>query len=164
MRSNEVKGGIMQRPLGVTLLAVLSFLTALHTLLAGLLILGTLSFLPQIATLVIYLFGMIAGCGSHALETLALLLQIPLNLISVPYFLSAVLYAAIGLGLLKLQNWARWLVIALCTLELILAAVGYVAPRFLLLRLGILGMAIDVAALVFLFQPKVKEVFEASAN
>jgi hypothetical protein len=44
------------------------------------------------------LFGMIAGCGSHALGALA---QIPLNLIFVTYFLSAVLYGAIGLGLLS---------------------------------------------------------------
>jgi hypothetical protein len=160
----------MERPRGVTLLAVLSFLTALNALLAGILLLAGLldlraiSFLLQIATLVMYLFGMIAGCGSRALGALALILQIPLNLIFVTSFLSAVLYGAIGLGLLRLRNWARWLVIALCILELIGAAVGYAVPGFLLLRLGILGMAIDAAALIFLFQPKVKEVFEAGAN
>ncbi|SRR5260370_19384708 len=160
----------MERPRGVTLLAVPSFLTALNALfggillLAGLLDLRAISFLLQIATLVMYLFGMIQGCGSHALGAMALILPIPLNLIFVTSFLSAVLYGAIGLGLLRLRNWARWLVIALCILELIMAAVGYSTPRFLLLRLGILGMAIDVAALIFLFQPKVKEVFEAGAN
>jgi hypothetical protein len=154
----------MERPPGVTLLAVLSFLAALHTLLAGLLLLDALSFLPQIATLVMALFGMIAGCGSRALGALALVLQIPLNLIFVTDFLTAAFYGAIGLGLLKLQNWARWLVIALCTLELIGAAVGYAVPRFLLLRLGLLSTVIDVAVLVFLFQPKAKEVFEAGAN
>ena len=160
----------MERPRGVTLLAVLSFLTALNALLAGILLvaafldLRAISFLLQIAAAVMHLFDMIAGCGSHALAALALMLQIPLNLIFVTYFLSAVLYSAIGLGLLRLRNWARWLVIALCILELIMAAVGYSAPRFLLLRLGILGMAIDVAAMIFLFQPKVKEAFEAGAN
>jgi len=160
----------VERPCGVTLLAVLSFLTALNALLAGILLLAGLldlraiSFLLQIATLVMYLFGMIAGCGSHALAALALFLQIPPNLFFIPEFLIAVLYGAIGLGLLRLRNWARWLVIALCILELIMAAVGYSTPRFLLLRLGIPGMAIDVAALIFLFQPKVKEVFEAGAN
>jgi hypothetical protein len=153
----------MKRPLGVTLLAVLSFVVALHMLLAGLVLLGA-SFLPQITTLIFYLFGMIAACGSHALGALMLFLAIPPNLFFITEFLIAVLYGAIGLGLLKLQNWARWLVIALCTLELIMAAVGYAVPRFLLLRMGILGMAIDVAALIFLFQPKVKEVFEAGAN
>jgi hypothetical protein len=136
----------MERPTGVTLLAVLSFLAALNALLAGLMPLGALSFLPQITTLVMALFGMIAGCGSHVLAALALFLPIPLNLIFVTYFLSAVLYGAIGRGLLKVQNWARWLVIALCTLEVIGAAVGYAAPRFLLLRVGLLTMAIDVAA------------------
>jgi hypothetical protein len=153
----------MKRPLGVTLLAVLSFVAALHTLLAGLVLLGA-SFLPQITTLVMYLFGMIAGCGSQALGALALFLPIPPNLFFIPEFLIAVLYGAIGLGLLKLRNWARRLVIVLCIIELIGAAVGYAVPRFLLLRLGILGIAIDVAALVFLFQSKVKEVFEAGAN
>lgn len=153
----------MQRPTGVTILAVLSFLAALNMLLGGLALLGA-SFLPQITTLVMYLLGMIAGCGSHALAPLALILQIPLNLIFVAYFLIAALYVAVGLGLLKLQNWARWLVIALCILELIMAAVGYAVPRFFLLRLGILGMTIDAAALIFLFQPKVKEVFETGAN
>jgi|SRR6266851_2509355 hypothetical protein len=157
----------MKRPLGVTLLAVLSFVVALHTLLAGLVFLGALhgaSFLPQITTLVMYLFGMIEGCGSRALGALALFLPIPPNLFFITEFLIVVLYGAIGLGLLKLRNWARWLVIALCILDLIGAAVGYAVPRFLLLRMGIFGMAIDVAALILLFQPKVKEIFEADAN
>jgi hypothetical protein len=160
----------MQRPTGATILAVLSFLAALRVLFGGLLLIGALSFLgkisflPPIATLVFALFGMITACGSHALGVLALILQIPPNLMFVAYFPIAVLYAAIGLGLLKVQNWARWLVIGLCTLELIMAAVGYTVPRFLLFRLGVVGMAIDVAALIFLFQPKVKEVFEAGAN
>jgi len=153
----------MDRPRAVTLLAVLSFVVALHALLAGLVLLGA-SFLPQITTLVMYLFGMIAGCGSQALGALALFLQIPPNLFFIPEFLIAVLYGAIGLGLLKLRNWARWLVIALCILELIGAAVGYAVPRFLLLRLGIFGLAIDVAALILLFRPKVKEAFEAGGN
>ena len=157
----------MDRPGGVTLLAVLSFLlsflAALQAL-PGLLPLGTLSFLPRVTAMVLYLLGRIEGCGSHALGALAVFLQIRMNLIFVPYLVIAVLYGAIGLGLLKLQNWARWLVIALCILELIGAAVGYSVPRFLLLRLGILGMAIDVAALTFLFQPKVKEVFDAGAT
>ena len=160
----------MERPRGVTLLAVLSFLTALNALLAGILLLAGLvdlraiSFLLQIATLVMYLFGMIAGCGSHALGALALMLQIPPNQFFIAEFRIAVLYAAIGFGLLKLQNWARWLVIALCILEVILAVVAYAVPRFLLLRLGILGIGIDVAAIIFLFQPKVKEVFETGVN
>jgi hypothetical protein len=153
----------MDRPAGVTRLAVLSFLNALNMLLAGLVLIGA-SFIPQIATLIFYLLGMIAGCGSHALGAPALMLQIPSNLFFIAEFLIAVLYAAIGFGLLKLQNWARWLVIALCILEVILAVVGYAVPRFLLLRLGIVGMVIDVAALIFLFQPKVKGVFEAGAN
>jgi hypothetical protein len=94
----------VERPRGVTLLAVLSFLTALNALLAGILLLAGLldlraiSFLLQIATLVMYLFGMIAGCGSHALAALALFLQIPPNLFFIPEFLIAVLYGAIGLG------------------------------------------------------------------
>jgi hypothetical protein len=157
----------MQRPTGVTILAglsfLLSFVAALHTLLEGLLPLGAISVPPPIPQ-VLYLFGMIAGCGSQALGDLVVFLQIRMKLIFVPYLVIAVLYGAIGLGLLKLQNWARWLVIALCIIELIGAAGGYAVPRFLLLRLGILGMAIDVAALIFLFQPKVKEVFEAGAN
>ena len=153
----------MERPRGVTLLAVLNFVAALNTLIAGLVLLGA-SFLPQMTTLVMVLFGMLAGCGSHAIGVLALMLPIPLNLFFVTNFLSAALYAAIGFGLLRLQNWARRVVIALCIIELIGAVVGYGVPRFLLLRMGILGIAIDVAALIFLFKPKVKEAFEAGAN
>jgi hypothetical protein len=153
----------MDRPAGVTGLAVLSFLNALHMLLAALVLLGA-SFIPQIATLIFYLLGMIAGCGANTLGALALMLQIPPNLFFITEFLIAVLYAAVGFGLLKMQKWARRLVVALCILELIMAAVGYAVPRFLLLRVSILGMAIDVAALVFLLKPKVKEVFETGAN
>lgn len=152
----------MQRPAGVTILAVLSFLAALEMLLAGLALLGTP--LPQITTLVFAVLSMIAGCGSHALGVLALILPVPLNLIFVTDFLGTTLFAAVGFGLLKLQNWARWLVIAFCTVELIMAAVGYTVPRFLLLRMGILNMAIDAGALIFLFQPKVKGVFGSGAD
>jgi len=160
--------GVMQRPLGVTLLAVLSFLlsflAALNTLAEGVLPPGALSFIPRVTAMVLYLLGRIEGCGSHALGALALFLEIRMHLVFATYFLIAVLYGAIGLGLVKLQNWARWLVIALCILELTMAAVGYAVPRFLVLRLGSFGMAFDVAALIFLFQPKVKEVFEAGTN
>jgi hypothetical protein len=102
----------MDRPGGVTLLAVLSFLlsflAALQAL-PGLLPLGTLSFLPRVTAMVLYLLGRIEGCGSHALGALAVFLQIRMNLIFVPYLVIAVLYGAIGLGLLKLQNWrAGW--------------------------------------------------------
>jgi hypothetical protein len=153
----------MQRPTGVTILAILSFVIALHMLVGGLLILGVGSFLFPLFSLVLVLFNMISSCGSHALAALALVL-VPLNLILGIYFLIALLYAAIGIGILGMRSWVRWLVIVLAIFELTSAVLGYAILRFFLFRLGTIGIAIDVAVLIFLFQPKVKKTFKAGAH
>jgi hypothetical protein len=153
----------MQRPTGVTILAVLTFVIALDILVSGLLLLGRGSFLPQFSVWVLALFTMIASCGSHALGALALVLQVAPNLLPGIFFMMALLYAIIGVGLLKIQNWARWLVIVLAIFELATTAIGYAIPRFLLFRQNLIGVAIDVAFLIFLFQPKTKETFGAGA-
>lgn len=98
----------MERPSGVTILAVLAFIGAGMLVLAALLMflggamVANMAMRPGM--------GMIAGIGGAILGIL---------------FLGfAALYAVIGTGMLKLQNWARILVIALSGLGAFLNAIS----------------------------------------
>jgi len=156
----------MQRPTGVTVLAVLSFVFALAILLSILgsgLPLGGGSFLPRLSFWVANLLSQVADWGSHAVVALALALPVPPNLIFGIYILMALLCAAIGMGFLRMRNWARLLMMALASFELATAVVGYASPRFLIFRQTPIAIAIHVAVLVYLFRPKINQVFAASA-
>src|SRR6266851_3034058 len=108
-------GTAMQRPPGVTILAVLSFVFALAILLSILgsgLPLGGGSFLPRLSFWVANLLSQVADWGSHAVGGLAMValdrVIPPLLFIFVAiYILMALLYAAIGMGFLRMRNWAR---------------------------------------------------------
>jgi len=86
----------------------------------------------------------------------------PLFIFVAIYILMALLYAAIGMGFLRMRNWSRLLMIALAILDLATTALGYASPRFLIFRQTPIAIAIHVAVLVYLFRPKVKETFGAS--
>jgi len=160
----------MQRPTGVTVLAVLSFVFALAILLSILgsgLPLGGGSFLPRLSFWVANLLSQVADWGSHAVGGLAMValdrvIPPPLFIFVAIYILMALLYAAIGMGFLRMRNWARLLMIALAILDLATTALGYASPRFLIFRQTTIAIAIHVAVLVYLFRPKVKETFGAS--
>lgn len=157
----------MPRPGVVTALAIVCFVVAVYLLTSGLLLLitsGVLplrssSALPTAAGFAFAMFGMVASCGGHLLAALALILQVPLNLFFAVCFVAAMIYAALGIGIMKLKNWARLLVIVLAAFEIAAAVVGYVVPRFIMLRVGILGMAIDVTVLIVLFRSATKQAF-----
>ena len=78
----------------------------------------------------------------------------------------AILYIAMAMGLLKLQNWARVLLIILVGLSLLSAGGGLVfsfAHIFpLLLFRHIVTVAIDIWIVVYLFKPHVKQAFGAN--
>ena len=154
----------LPRSTGVIVLAWLCFLITLEMLVTGFLLLGVGSFLPQTSSLLMGLLALVTSCGSRPLAALMLFLQLPVALYSGVYFLIALLYVAIGIGLLKMHNWARRLVIVLIVIELVTTAAGYSLPRFLLLRQGIIAVAIDVAALVFLLKPATRKLFGVREN
>jgi len=139
----------MQRPTGVTILAVLAFIAGVFLVVAALLSLlgGAL-----VSTLGSSHMGLIAGLGAAVVAIFFLLL--------------AVLEVVIGVGLLKLRNWARIVTIVLVGLSL-LGSVGSIFSPFAHMHVFLLIFlirrlafaAIDVWILWYLFQPHVKQAF-----
>ena len=143
----------MQRPTGVTILAVLAFigagllvLGALATVLGGVLISNMASY-PQ--------FGMVAGIGSAIFGVIVLG--------------CAALDVIVGVGLWKLKNWARILTIVLIGVGLLGSVLSIFSPfahmhvfffGFLIRRLIV--AAIYAWILVYLFKPHVKQAFGAT--
>ena len=140
----------MERPDGVTVLGVLAYigaglsvLAALGMLLGGAII-ANMAARPGM--------GMIAGVGGVALGIFFLVI--------------AVLYAVIGTGMFKLQNWARILVIILSCLGAflnalcLLAALFHFHPFAVLWCLIIIGVNVWIA--MYLLKPHVKQAFGAT--
>jgi hypothetical protein len=139
-----------ERPAGVTILAVLFFVAGIF-----------------------YSFGALIGCAM-TLRPLAVILINPYAAIFVFLaaalsFVQGALFIAVGIGFLKLQNWARVMLIVLIGLALIngaralvtsgaSAAHGFVSSPGPVLIVG----SIVVGLLVYLFRPHVKQAFGAT--
>jgi len=137
----------MERPTGVTVLAILAFVAAGCLVLTGFLLFAGGAMMSRMA--VRPGVGMMAGVGGVIFAVICLGV--------------AALYLMVGLGFLKLQNWARILAIVMAALGLIVTGFAILGPLvhfhpiFLLWRAAILGF--DVWVLVYLFQPHVKKAF-----
>ncbi|MGB9465026.1 MAG: hypothetical protein WBR10_07930 [Candidatus Acidiferrum sp.] len=141
----------MERPTGVTILAVLYFLgTALLGLCGLLFIVGgsMLSSLAQSGGPGSAIFAM----GGAVVGTIFLVL--------------ALVDLALGIGFLKLQNWARVVAIVLIGIGVLFGLLGMVS---LLLHLVLftlvfrmIVLAIQIWVLVYLFKPHVKQAFGAT--
>jgi hypothetical protein len=140
----------MERPTGVTILAVLAFigtgclvLAALGVLLGGAMI-ANMAARPGM--------GMAAGIGGAV--------------IGVSFLVIAILYAAVGIGFLKLQNWARILTIVLCGLGALLNFLGIFAGLLhfhpLVVVWRIILLAVNLWIVVYLLKPHVKQAFGAT--
>jgi hypothetical protein len=142
-------GKIMERPTGVTILAVLAFIGA------GFLVLGALAFIFGGAMLA----GLSQAGGGALLGGLGMFA-------AVIFLAIAALYVVTGIGLLGLKNWARVVTIVLIALGLVSGAFGLVSSLthfsigLLLWRACII--ALDVWILVYLFKPHVKQAFGAT--
>jgi len=140
----------MQRPDGVTILAVLAFIGAgLCTVAALLMLVGG----AMVANMAMRPgMGMLAGVGGAILGV---------------FFLAiAALYGVIGFGMLKLQNWARILVIVLSFIGAFFNALGILTamfhfhPALMLWRLIMIGINVWIA--MYLLKPHVKQAFGAT--
>jgi hypothetical protein len=139
----------MQRPTGVTIIAILGFVLSVVAGVEGLLILvqGGELFGPGMS---FYYGGAFAG--------LVLLAGAALVIITC-------------IGLLKLWEWARILAIVLNAAHLVVAALGLMdafrhlhTPFFVGVMLRhIVMLAIGIWIIVYLIQPKVKQAFRPSA-
>jgi hypothetical protein len=140
----------MERPTGVTILALLGFLSA--ALLAGtaLVMFVSATFLANLAARPG--FDMLAGSGGAVF--------------GVAFLVFAAFYLVGAIGLWKLQNWARILVIVLCGLGALLNALGLLTALLHFQVLSILEGAVVVALLVwillYLLKPRVKQAFGAT--
>ncbi|HUA01735.1 MAG TPA: hypothetical protein VMB02_15475 [Candidatus Aquilonibacter sp.] len=141
----------MQRPTGVTVLAVLAFCGAgLMVIFALISLLGG----AVVSTLAPSRMGSIAGVGVAVLGVFLLIV--------------AAVNVVIGVGLLKLKNWARILTIIFCALALLSAVLSILNPfhihvffLFFLIR-RLVFAAIYAWILWYLFQPNVKQAFGAT--
>ena len=140
----------MERPTGVTILAVLAFIGA------GLLVLAALGFLLMGGVMLSRMagapLGMMGGIG--------------VAFLAVVFLVIAVLYVVMGIGFWKLQNWARILAIVLTGLAVLFQALGVLGALahfhpFLFIWRAIF-LAIDVWIVVYLLKPNVKQAFGAT--
>jgi hypothetical protein len=156
LRSQEEKlvgiGGKMERPVGVTILALFEFFIAtLLTFLAiasglGLGVLGAI--LARISRLGDPAAGIIVGTGM---------------MVGVIILACAALFAVLGFGLWNLRNWGRVATIVLCVLGAVGASIGFM---WALLHFRIFGVmvssvriSIDLLVLWYLSQVHVRRAF-----
>jgi hypothetical protein len=142
----------MQRPTGVTILAILCFIGA------AFLTMGALVFMAGGALL------------SHVMATgpgASFFVGLGGAVIGGTLLLIGVLDLVVGIGFLKLQNWARILMIIFVGLSLLgsgggfLFMFGHFLP--LLMFRHVVSLVIDIWILIYLFQPHVKQAFGAGS-
>ncbi len=140
----------MERPAGVTILAVVAFILGGFSALGGLgMALGgaVLSRMASGSGL-----GMLASLGGAVLGAI--------------FFGFAVIYIVDAVGLLKVANWARILTVVLVALHLLRSAFGLLRAAAHVHPIGLffslIFVAVDVWILVYLFKPEVKQAFGAT--
>jgi hypothetical protein len=141
----------MERPTGVTIIAVLYFLGTAFLGLCGLLFIVGGSMLSGLAKS--------GGPGSAILAAGG-------AVVGAIFLVLALIELAIGIGFIKLQNWARVVAIIFTGIAVLLGILGLFS---LLLHLMVFALIIRLAVLVlqiwiliYLFKPHVKQAFGAT--
>jgi len=141
----------MERPTGVTILAVLYFIGAAFFALCGILFIVGGSMLSGLA------HG--GGPGSA-------LFAMGGAVVGGIFLVLAVLNLAIGIGFIKLQNWARVVAIILIGIGVVfgLLSMASLLAHFMMfvLVVRLIFLAIEIWILVYLFKPHVKQAFGAT--
>ncbi|HXJ05718.1 MAG TPA: hypothetical protein VNH65_11495 [Candidatus Acidoferrum sp.] len=141
----------MERPTGVTILAVLYFIGAAFLGLCGILFIVGGSMLSGLA------HG--GGPGSA-------LFAMGGAVVGGMFLVIAVLDLAIGIGFIKLQNWARIVAIILIGIGVLFGLIGllsmFVHLMIFALVFRVIFLAIEIWILVYLFKPHVKQAFGAT--
>ena len=141
----------MNRPTGVTILAVLHFLGAGFAVLCG--------------------FGFLFGGTLLALLGMSFPAGIAgfwLAVVAASFFAGAVLAVLVGVGLLRLRSWARLVSIVLAGLGLLFAVLGVSSALlhfsvFLTIR-EVLVAVLYLWIMTYLLKPHVKQAFGASGS
>lgn len=141
----------MERPTGVTILAVLYFLGAGFVGLCGLLFIVGGSMLSGMARS--------GGPGSA-------LFAMGGAVVGGMFLVIAVLDLILGIGFIKLQNWARVVAIVFTAIGVLFGAFGLVGmvAHLVLFQLvyQLIVLGIEIWILVYLFKPHVKQAFGAT--
>jgi hypothetical protein len=141
----------MERPTGVTILAVLYFIGTAFLGLCGILFIVGGSMLSGLAQS--------GGPGSAILAAGG-------AVVGAIFLVLALLELAIGIGFIKLQNWARVVAIVFTGIAVLLGVLGmfsllaHVMVFALMIRFIVLALQIWI--LVYLFKPHVKQAFGAT--
>lgn len=146
----------MDRPLGVTILAVLNFIGAV------LLVIGGLLFMLGMG-----MAGAAAGRGGEVGGMAGMGFLMALGAVAgVIFIVFGVIGGAIGIGLWKLKNWARIVTIVLTAISLLMGLAGLAMSlvSFDVFRLVFQLIFIGIYAWIlwYMFQPHVKDAFGAS--
>ena len=142
----------MQRPVGVTILAILYFIATCGLALFGIAIIVGGGFL-----------GTMLAQNPDISESVAAILAGVGVFISIFFFAFAVLFGFLGYGMWNLRNWARTIAIVLSIIGAVFASLGVlwgilrIAP-FRLISSGI-RLGINVLIIWYLNQPHVKAAF-----
>jgi len=141
----------MERPTGVTVLAVLLMIFAAFAAIAGL------------ALLVLGLGGG-AALQMRGASTGMSTMMAGMGALGGVFLLAlAAVYVVLGVGLLKLLNWARVVTLVLVGLGLLFAAIGLLTAvihfRVALLLWQLIVVAIDASIVWYLLRPDVKQAF-----
>ena len=141
----------MERPTGVTILAVLYFIGTAFLGLCGILFIVGGSMLSGLAQS--------GGPGSAILAAGG-------AVVGAIFIVLALLELAIGIGFIKLQNWARVVAIVFTGIAVLFGVLGmfsllaHVMVFALMIRFIVLALQIWI--LVYLFKPHVKQAFGAT--
>ena len=141
----------MERPTGVTILAVLYFLGAAFLGICGLLFMVGGSMLSGLAQS--------GGPGSALFAAGG-------AVVGGFFLVLALLELALGIGFIKLQNWARVVAIVLTGIAVLFGALGMFSMlahvMVFALTTRLITLAIQIWILVYLFKPHVKQAFGAT--
>lgn len=152
----------MNRPVGVTIIAILQFLGAAFLILAGIGLIVGGGMLGAIISSSMGqnsqvsgpgLTGFMAGLGA---------------VLAVVFFVFACIAVLLGWGMWNLKNWARIVTMVLCCIGILFGALGLL---FALVRFNIFSMvficirlAINGLIVWYLLQPNVKAAFEGGGR
>ena len=140
----------MERPTGVTILAVLMIIGAVFLFLGALafLFMGAAMHTRAMSSGMSMIFAGLGAAGGVILLILA------------------ILYVVVAVGMIKLQNWARIVTIVLIALGLVSAAMGLFSSlvhfSIGLLIWQLFWCGIDVWIILYLLKPHVKQAFGAA--
>ena len=140
----------MERPTGITVIAIAYFVLGLLSLVWSGLVFG----IGGLGAL----FGGLLGVGNVAAASTAGAWSGFLGI------LAAIVQFAVGIGLLKMQKWAWILALVGVAVTVIQGIVGMVGGGPFAFMCGLLGLVLPVAILIYLLTPHVRQVFGVGAG